>query len=219
MKNKTQYKILLVDDSKLIHDVVMGLLEGMPYEIVSAFDGKEAIRKIGNHEIDLILSDINMPNKGGFELCDDLKASRFKDIPFVFLTSRDKEEDIVKGLNAGANDYISKPFKKEELALRIETQIRIANFQKQQSELEKNEHHKAIVTTLNHYLNNSLAIFNTAIEKIVVAQKYLPNEIAMIEEESRKIADTIKKLSDIQEGTFEYTKYANNTEMLKLDKE
>lgn len=168
MKNKTQYKILLVDDSKLIHDVVMGLLEGMPYEIVSAFDGKEAIRKIGNHEIDLILSDINMPNKGGFELCDDLKASRFKDIPFVFLTSRDKEEDIVKGLNAGANDYISKPFKKEELALRIETQIRIANFQKQQSELEKNEHHKAIVTTLNHYLNNSLAIFNATIEKIVI---------------------------------------------------
>jgi len=108
-------KILVVDDSKLIHKMFEVLLR--QYALVHSLDGLEALQALGNHaDIDLILLDINMPRMSGLEFLNQIKANTaFKDIPVVIISTEGKEEDTVRGLEAGAAAYIKKPFGNQEL--------------------------------------------------------------------------------------------------------
>lgn len=108
-------KILVVDDSKLIHKMFEVLLR--QYPLVHAHDGLEALQCLGNHaDIDLILLDINMPKMSGLEFLNQVKAdSTFKEIPVVIISTEGKEEDTIRGLEAGASAYIKKPFGNQEL--------------------------------------------------------------------------------------------------------
>ena len=108
-------KILVVDDSKLIHKMFEVLLR--QYPLVHAHDGLEALQCLGNHaDIDLILLDINMPKMSGLEFLNRVKAdSAFREIPVVIISTEGKEEDTIRGLEAGASAYIKKPFGNQEL--------------------------------------------------------------------------------------------------------
>lgn len=108
-------KILVVDDSKLIHKMFEVLLRQFP--LVHAHDGLEALQCLGNHaDIDLILLDINMPRMSGLEFLQQVKANNaFEKIPVVIISTEGKEEDTMRGLEAGATAYIKKPFGNQEL--------------------------------------------------------------------------------------------------------
>ena len=108
-------KILVVDDSKLIHKMFEVLLR--QYSLVHCLDGLEALQALSNHaDIDLILLDINMPRMSGLEFLNQIKAdATFQDIPVVIISTEGKEEDTVRGLEAGAAAYIKKPFGNQEL--------------------------------------------------------------------------------------------------------
>lgn len=108
-------KILVVDDSKLIHKMFEVLLR--QFSLVHAHDGIEALQCLGNQaDIDLILLDINMPRMSGLEFLNQVKADEaFKDIPVVIISTEGKEEDTIRGLEAGAAAYIKKPFGNQEL--------------------------------------------------------------------------------------------------------
>ena len=108
-------KILVVDDSKLIHKMFEVLLR--PYSLVHAHDGLEALQSLGTHaDIDLILLDINMPRMSGLEFLNQVKRdSSLVDIPVVIISTEGKEEDTIRGLEAGAVAYIKKPFGNQEL--------------------------------------------------------------------------------------------------------
>ena len=108
-------KILVVDDSKLIHKMFEVLLR--QFTLVHAHDGLEALECLGVHaDIDLILLDINMPRMSGLEFLNKVKAdSAFSSIPVVIISTEGKEEDTIRGLEAGAAAYIKKPFGNQEL--------------------------------------------------------------------------------------------------------
>ena len=108
-------KILVVDDSKLIHKMFEVLLR--QFSLVHAHDGLEALQCLGTHsEIDLILLDINMPKMSGLEFLAQIKGDTvFKTIPVVIISTEGKEEDTIRGLEAGAAAYIKKPFGNQEL--------------------------------------------------------------------------------------------------------
>ena len=108
-------KILVVDDSKLIHKMFEVLLR--QFSLIHAHDGLEALQCLGTHgEIDLILLDINMPKMSGLEFLAQIKADTvFKTIPVVIISTEGKEEDTIRGLEAGAAAYIKKPFGNQEL--------------------------------------------------------------------------------------------------------
>lgn len=108
-------KILVVDDSKLIHKMFEVLLR--QFSLVHAHDGLEALQCLGTHsEIDLILLDINMPKMSGLEFLAQIKGDTvFKQIPVVIISTEGKEEDTIRGLEAGAAAYIKKPFGNQEL--------------------------------------------------------------------------------------------------------
>ncbi|NBC56770.1 MAG: response regulator [Bacteroidetes bacterium] len=121
---KSSFKILIAEDQAEIVKFLKQGLEEENYNILTAKDGEEALKKALNHHIDLILLDWMMPKLKGIEVCKALRSKNFK-APIIFLTAKDTVEDTIEGLKSGANDYVKKPFNFEELLARIETHLRI----------------------------------------------------------------------------------------------
>ena len=120
-------KILVVDDEYLNVRIVQDHLSGS-YDIVTALSGHDALEILPLERPDLVVLDLMMPIMTGFELCQRIRERYSMDeLPIVILTAKNRVEDLVKGLNLGANDYISKPFSKEELKVRIGKQFEMLN--------------------------------------------------------------------------------------------
>lgn len=115
-------KILVVDDEKPIADIVRFNLEKEGYDVSVAYDGEEALKMAFNVKPDLILLDIMLPKKDGFQV---LKETRQKfQMPILMLTAKEEEVDKVLGLELGADDYITKPFSMRELVARVKANLR-----------------------------------------------------------------------------------------------
>ncbi len=110
-------KILVVDDEELIRNVVKEYLIQENYEVVEAEDGIEAIEKINREDFDLIILDIMMPKKDGFQTMREIKKK--KDIPVLMLSARSEEFDKLIGFDLGIDDYVTKPFSPKELVARV----------------------------------------------------------------------------------------------------
>jgi len=121
MKDSSSHQLLLVDDSASNLDTLLATL-GDRYNLRIAIDGQAALDLIATDYLpDLILLDIMMPGLDGYDICRTLKAGeKTRDIPIIFLTALDNDVDEAKGLELGAVDYISKPFKVDEIKLVIE---------------------------------------------------------------------------------------------------
>jgi PAS domain S-box-containing protein len=120
-----RYKIFLIDDVKFNIDVLAEALKG-EYDISFAMTGEEAVRCVHDEKPDLILLDIMMPGMGGFEICRYFKEQPdSKDIPVIFLTVLDSPEDKTAGFEAGAVDYIIKPFDITEIKARVKTHLEL----------------------------------------------------------------------------------------------
>lgn len=118
--------ILAVDDNQENLRVVSNYLKEKKYKIALAMDGKSALSILESTKIDLILLDIMMPGMDGFEVCRQIKAlPSMKDIPIIFLTAKNDTEDVVKGFQLGGVDYITKPFRHEELFARVNTHVQL----------------------------------------------------------------------------------------------
>lgn len=116
-------RILVVEDEKKINDVIVKTLKKEKYGVDSCFDGEEALDYIFSVEYDIILLDIMLPKKDGFEVLESMRKKGIK-TPVLFLTARDQIEDRVRGLDLGADDYLVKPFAFEELLARIRVVLR-----------------------------------------------------------------------------------------------
>jgi two-component system sensor histidine kinase ChiS len=121
------YTILVVDDDLVNVQVLTNYLSLQNYGVVQAFDGFEALEALEEVEADLILLDIMMPRMSGYEVCQKVRA-RYpaNELPIVLLTAKDQIRDLVGGFEAGANDYLTKPFDKNELLARTKTHLRLA---------------------------------------------------------------------------------------------
>ena len=115
-------KILVVDDDPQIRRVMKATLVGHHYEVIEARTGEDALEKAPHEMPNLVLLDMNMPGMGGLETCRALRAG--SDIPVIILSVRNTEKDKVAALDAGADDYVTKPFSIEELLARIRAAMR-----------------------------------------------------------------------------------------------
>jgi len=113
-------KILVVDDSRTDLEMITNVLESKGYDVIRATNGDEAIMQATTQHPDLIILDVVMPGKDGFQTCRQLKKDEnTKDIIIVLLTSKDGKTDEYWGRKQGADDYITKPFIPEELVMSI----------------------------------------------------------------------------------------------------
>jgi two-component system OmpR family response regulator len=119
----TARRVLVVDDEPNIVDVVAMALRFHGFEVVTAATGQEALSAVTEHRPHLIVLDVMLPDMEGFEVARRLGAQRGQ-VPIIFLTARDATEDKVRGLSAGGDDYVTKPFSLEELVARVRTVLR-----------------------------------------------------------------------------------------------
>ncbi|MDR0921665.1 MAG: response regulator YycF [Lactobacillales bacterium] len=115
-------KILVVDDEKPISDIVKFNLTKEGYEVVTAYDGEEALEKVKEEEPDLILLDLMLPKIDGLEVAREVRKTH--DMPIIMVTAKDSEIDKVLGLELGADDYVTKPFSNRELVARVKANLR-----------------------------------------------------------------------------------------------
>src|SRR6266566_6709553 len=115
-------RILVVDDDPQIRRVLRTALVAQDYEAIDARNGEEAIEKLREEKPDLIILDVNMPRMNGLEACRAIRST--SDIPIIMLTVRDAESDKIQALDAGADDYVTKPFSSPELLARIRAALR-----------------------------------------------------------------------------------------------
>lgn len=113
-------RILVADDDRVTARFLHSLLSEKGYEVAVADDGEQALELVTTHAPDLILSDMVMPYVDGMSLLRQVRAdARLAAIPIILLTQKDREEDIVAGLEGGADDYVVKPFNARELLVRV----------------------------------------------------------------------------------------------------
>jgi len=115
-------RILVIEDEPAIADAVVYVLRSEGHQVEHVGLGAQALARLREGAIDLVLLDVGLPDLGGFEVCRQLRG--FSDVPVVFLTARNDEVDRVLGLELGADDYVAKPFSPRELAARVRARLR-----------------------------------------------------------------------------------------------
>ena len=125
-KRDEEMKILVVEDDRVVADLITFTVRRAGYEAVMANDANSAVRRWQDDQPDLILLDVNLPGtsnlKDGFAICKRIRSE--SDVPIILLTVRGEEDDILYGLEAGADDYVLKPFSPRQLVARIQTIMR-----------------------------------------------------------------------------------------------
>lgn len=133
-------KILLIEDDLVLRENTAELLELSNYEVITAKNGKEGVSLIKSHLPDIVICDIMMPVLDGYGVLKALSSDdKTKYIPFIFLSAKIKRSDIRKGMNLGADDYITKPFEEEELLTAIESRLAKAAILKEQRSVHTNK--------------------------------------------------------------------------------
>ena len=119
-------KVLLLEDDELLNEIIEEYLISLNYSVVTIFDGQEALERIYEESFQLLILDVNVPSLNGFDLLKSLKQNKI-DIPTIFITSLHTARDVEDGFNAGADDYIKKPFQLSELKVRLNNVKRLRN--------------------------------------------------------------------------------------------
>lgn len=117
-------RVLIADDDVVVRDVVRRYLERDGMDVSVADDGTEALRLLGSERIDVAVLDVMMPGPSGLTLCRSLRQAGDFSVPVILLTALGEEDDRIAGLEAGADDYLTKPFSPRELALRVRSVLR-----------------------------------------------------------------------------------------------
>lgn len=117
-------KILIADDSLAELQIFQQALSSTGHTIVTVMDGEAAEEKVKGEKIDLVILDVIMPKKNGFQVCRDIKTNdQYKNIPVIMVTSKDQESDKFWGMKQGADEYLTKPFKPEDLLKAVKKYI------------------------------------------------------------------------------------------------
>ena len=214
-------RILIVEDDADTRFILERSLAKNSFEVQTAANGLEALRKLDNFNPHVILADWTMPQMDGIQLCNLVKQNeKYKLIYFILLTARSSLKDRVMGLDVGADDFLVKPVENQELFARIRSGIRIY---KLQSELRDIEHSKAIVElacALGHQINNPLSSLVATIRNI---QMDLPDSEREKHREDFDIfdqaIDRIKKSVDALQNISdpEIVRYIDGKLMVKID--
>ncbi len=174
-------KILIIDDSKANRLVLSNVLSEK-YNVETAANGEEGIDIAKSFNPDLILLDIVMPGIDGYLVCKELKKEEeLKEIPVIFLTSKDDTDDIVKAYKVGGSDYVLKPYNFLELELRIKTQVNLKKtYEKLNACNEKKAEFVSKIETMIDKNSAEVAKLNSPEEKISSLNKFKEDMLSQV---------------------------------------
>lgn len=156
MNTNNEKKILIIDDNPMNLLLTSKILEGFGYQTRVSESGKDGLMQIEKEVPSLILLDISMPDMDGYETCEEIKKnSKWSEIPIIFLTANTLTEDLVKGFEKGGVDYITKPFKSEELYVRVKTHLDL--FESRNEVLKMNRQRDKLYSIIAHDIRSPLS--------------------------------------------------------------
>lgn len=125
-----QYKVLIVDDEEHIQELIKYNLESAGYNVICSGDGIEALKLVKSAKPDLVLLDVMLPGKDGYDVCKEIRKDiDISNLPIIMITAKSEELDKILGLELGADDYITKPFSIRELLARVKAVLRRTSVQ------------------------------------------------------------------------------------------
>ena len=217
--------ILVIDDLPENVFMLQDRLENEGYNIITAYDGKAGIEKARSEMPDLILLDIMMPGITGIEACKILvNDDRTKHIPIILVTAKGGAEDTKEGLEAGAFDYIKKPFNRIELLARVQSALKLSEANTLLLEAEKKNTFIATVVTANHKIKQPLTLLSLSsaaikreLSKEEISKELVLNRLKYIDTAVKEITDVLNQLNSIKEPVL--ARYTKNIKMIKVDGE
>ena len=216
-------RILVIDDLPENVFMLQDRLEHEGFEVSTAYDGKSGMEKAYSEHPDLILLDIMMPDITGIEVCKTLVTDkRTSDIPIILVTAKSGAEDTREGLEAGAFDYIKKPFNRIELLARVNSALKLSEANKVLLEIEKRNTFIATVVTANHKIKQPLTLLSLSsaaikreLSKEEISKEALLNRLKYIETAVKEITDVLDQLNSIRDPVL--SDYTKNVKMIKVD--
>jgi two-component system cell cycle response regulator len=217
-------KILVIDDLPENVFMLQDRLENEGYEVITAYDGKSGIDKALSDLPDLVLLDVMMPGLTGLEVCTTLVSNpATSNIPIILVTAKAGAEDTKEGLEAGAYDYVKKPFNRIELLARVNSALKLSEATKRLVDSEKRNTFAATVVTANHKIKQpltlmslSLAAIKRELSKDEISKENIQKRLSYIESGIMEINDVLNQLNSIKKPIF--SEYIKNIKMIEVDK-
>ncbi len=219
-------KILVIDDLPENVFMIQDRLEQEGYGVITAYDGKTGLEKAFAEIPDLVLLDVMMPDMSGIDVCRTLvQDPRTSKIPIILVTAKSGAADTKEGLEAGAFDYIKKPFNRIELLARVNSALKLSDSQKMFVEAEKISTFAATVVTTNHRIKQPLTLMSLSaaaikreLKKDEVSKEAVLKRLEYIESAIKEITDVLNQLNSIKKPVF--SEYFKNIKMVDFnDKE
>lgn len=209
-------KILLVDDDKVSGSLLEKKLIKKSFDVTFVLSGKDALEQLKESTFDLILLDIMMPDMSGVEVLDELRKDydRFE-LPVIMVTSKDQSSDIVDALKRQASDYVTKPVNFDVALARIETQLTVKSLYEESLNNKQISTINTMVATLNHEINNPLAIAvgNLSLPFDKLSQEKVDKALSALD----RVAKITKKIDKISKGDMQEESYSENVNIFKLE--
>ena len=229
MKNA---KILIVDDDSLGLRLMKKALDGKDYKIATASNGKTALTKAWANNFDIIILDVRLPDFDGFAICEKLKQHpATTNVPVVFLTGLNNQSDVIKGFEAGAVDYISKPFNADEFIIRIENHLKLRDYANPLEETarisqEAKQNISTFVSSLAHELKtplNSIVGFSEILQGKNISDQEKQTYLKHIHSSGQDLLHLLNNLIDISKIDadlldFHFTNIYLNNELVDIEK-
>ncbi len=213
-------QILLIEDEPLVRESLEDVLSLEGYDLVTARDGRTGLKAIEARRPDLVICDINMPEMDGFSVLDTLREDPVtRNLPFIFLTARSSRADLRRGMELGADDFLTKPFTVEELTKAIDTRLmrhtvieeKFTTEVSRNQHLQEQVHSKEELAKLKAKLldkvieefRTPLANVNMALSMLERAQSELERDryLSILRQEYSKQAALISEIANLQEMT------------------
>lgn len=216
-------KILIIDDLPENIFILQDRLIQEGYEVITAYGGTEGLEKTFSTLPDLILLDVMMPDMSGYDVCKTLVSNeRTKHIPIILVTAKSEADDIKEGLEAGAFDYIKKPFNRIELMARVKSALKLSEVNQQLLEIEKQTTYIATIVTANHKIKQPLTLLSLSsaamkkeLDKDEISKTEILKKLNYIDSAIKDINDVLSKLNSITKP--ELSDYAKDVKMIKVD--
>ena len=219
-----QPSIVVVDDNPLILGVVRGLLQHAQFKVHACENSEQALSALSKHPVDLVICDVMMPEVSGYQLHQMIRTRpEFCNIPFVFLTALDSEDERLKGKASGADDYLTKPFDPKELLALVEGKIERSRLQRAQTEQRYESYRRKVMHTLSHEFRTPLVAINTGTELLLdqphLEEKKLRTLVEAIQRGGLRLERLVNDFMTLQQIDAGQAKRLFETRAVTLDTE
>lgn len=213
--NAIKKNILVVDDSELDRTLLsIAISKKSDFNILQAKDGNECLKILESEDVHLVLLDFVMPELDGPDTLREIrKRYNTVELPVIMVTSKSESSDVVKCLQNGANDYITKPVTFDVAISRISTHLRISDLSAEMAKVKEIYALNALVTTYNHEINNPLTI---AISCVDFKNLSDPETKRTLSESLWRISSIVKKIQEVTSHEIEIENYSKNVNMISL---